>query len=475
MLGHRIRDLLKSAEVGTEIEVSGWVRTIRFSSSAFCFIQINDGSSLKGLQIIADETLPNYQSEIKNIGTGASLTVKGEIKESAGKGQRIELLAQSITVLGHAPSDYPLQKKGHSPEFLRSIAHLRPRTNVMGAMLRVRSACAQAIHNFFQKHHFNYIHTPIITSSDCEGAGEMFQVTTLDLNAPPRNEDQSIKYADDFFARQAFLTVSGQLSAENMACALSRVYTFGPTFRAENSNTTRHVSEFWMIEPEIAFADLNVNADLAEAFLQDVISEVMTRCDEDLQFFEMIRKMKKPSPFVDPTGGSLIENLKKVVETPFVRMDYTDAVKELKASGKQFQFPIEWGEALQTEHERYLSEELLKAPVIVTNYPASFKSFYMYLNDDNKTVRAMDVLVPRVGELIGGSQREDRYDVLLERMKHHDLDPKEYWWYLDLRKYGTVPHAGFGLGFSRLVMYITGLRNIRDVLPFPRTPRHAEF
>ena len=471
MFSQRVRDILKSATPGDEVEISGWVVTIR-EFPEFAFIELSDGSSLKGLQIVADKNIASYDV-VQSLGTGASFTAQGTIKESEGKGQRIELHAQALTLLGKSAEDYPLQKKRHSPEFLRGIAHLRPRTKVIGAAMRVRSACAQAIHDFYRKHDFYYVHTPIVTASDCEGAGEMFQVTTLDLDSVPKNDSGKVDYEQDFFARQSYLTVSGQLSAENLACGLGRVYTFGPTFRAEPSNTTRHISEFWMIEPEMAFADLDTDADLAEAFLQSVISDVLERCEDDIAFFESIRKFK--SPFVDMTGGALIDNLVKVSQTPFVRMSYTEAVKRLQASGRSFQYPVEWGAALQTEHERYLSEDLLKAPVIVTDYPASFKAFYMYLNDDGKTVRAMDVLVPRVGEIIGGSQREDRYDVLVDRITHHGLDPKDYWWYLDLRKYGTVPHAGFGLGFERLVMYMTGLKNIRDVTSFPRTPKHAEF
>ena len=471
MFAQRIRDILKTATAGTEVDISGWVVTIR-EFPEFAFIELSDGSSLKGLQIVADKNIDSYEV-VQSLGTGASLSVQGLIQDSEGKGQHIELHARKLTLLGPCAEDYPLQKKRHSPEFLRGIAHLRSRTKVIGAAMRVRSACAQAIHDFYRKHDFFYVHTPIITASDCEGAGEMFQITTLDLNSVPKNDAGKIDYDSDFFARQAYLTVSGQLSAENLACGLGRVYTFGPTFRAEPSNTTRHISEFWMIEPEMAFADLNTDADLAEAFLQSVIHDVLERCEDDIAFFESIRKFK--SPFVDMTGGALIDNLIKVSQTPFIRMSYTEAVERLQASGRSFQYPVEWGAALQTEHERYLSEELLQAPVIVTDYPASFKAFYMYLNDDQKTVRAMDVLVPRVGEIIGGSQREDRYDVLLERIQHHGLDPKDYWWYLDLRKYGSVPHAGFGLGFERLVMYMTGLKNIRDVTAFPRTPKHADF
>lgn len=472
MFAPRVRDILSEGIPETKLNISGWVNTSR-NFPLFSFIELTDGSSLKGLQIIADNTLENYDEVIKVLRTGASVSVSGTLKSSEGKNQSVELHADEVKLIGDCTDDYPLQKKRQSPEFLRGIAHLRPRTKVIGAAMRVRSACAQAVHNFFRKHDFYYIHTPIITSSDCEGAGEMFQVTTMDLNNVPKDDKGNTKYSDDFFARQAYLTVSGQLSAENLACALGRVYTFGPTFRAEPSNTTRHISEFWMIEPEMAFADLNTDADLAEAFIQDVITEVLEQSEDDIAFFEGIRKFK--SPFVDMTGGSLLDNLKSVSRTPFIRITYTEAIQRLEKSGKSFNFPVEWGLPLQTEHERFLSEELLNAPVIVTDYPASFKAFYMYQNDDGKTVRAMDVLLPRVGEIIGGSQREDRLDVLINRIESHGLDPKDYWWYLDLRKYGTVPHSGFGLGFERLVMYLTGLKNIRDVTSFPRTPKHAEF
>ena len=468
----RIRKILAEQQPDTNLTISGWVRTKRDSSS-FSFIEINDGSSLQGLQIIAEEKLENYETEIKKLTTGSSITVSGKVVESPGKGQRIEVHATSIKVIGLAAADYPLQKKRHSPEFLRKIAHLRPRTNIISAATRIRSACAQSIHDFFRKHEFYYVHTPIITASDCEGAGEMFQVTTIDPKAPPTTDKGDIDYGKDFFARQSYLTVSGQLSAENLACALGRVYTFGPTFRAENSHTTRHASEFWMIEPEMCFADLQVNADLAVDFLQSVIADVMNHCEEDIAFFNRVRKFK--SPFVEASKASLIDSLKKVVETPFERITYTEAINYLQKAKVKFEHSIDWGVALQTEHERYISEQLLKAPVIIYDYPAACKAFYMYLNDDEKTVRAMDVIVPRIGEIIGGSQREDRHDILVDRIKHHDLDPADYWWYLDLRKYGTVPHSGFGLGFERLLMYITGIRNIRDVITFPRTPGSADF
>lgn len=471
----QIRQILNEAEIGTSLEISAWVATKRKQKN-FSFVELNDGSCLKGLQVIIDENVDGYEANIAKVNTGTSIKIVGDVKESQGSEQRIELHATSFEIIGTIEEDYPLQKKRQSPEFLRDLAHLRARTKVMGMSTRVRSACAQAIHRFFRDNGFFYIHTPIITASDCEGAGEMFQVTTLDPNNLPRTDKGDIDYSQDFFGRKTFLTVSGQLSAENLACGLSRVYTFGPTFRAENSNTSRHASEFWMIEPELAFADLQADADLAENFLQEVIKEVMDVCQEDLEFCEQIITNKKfNSPFFDGSKASLISTLEQVITTPFQRLTYTEAIKLLNKSGQKFEHPTNWGDALQTEHERYLSEELFKAPTIVTDYPASFKSFYMYLNDDGKTVRAMDVLVPRIGEIIGGSQREDRYDVLKERIAHHGLPEEDYWWYLDLRKYGSVPHSGFGLGFERLVMYVTGLSNIRDVISFPRTPKHANF
>ena len=471
MFAQRIKQILAEAEVGSTISISGWVQK-KQKRSTFTFIDLNDGSSLQGLQVIIDNDIDGYEDFVRLSRVGASVQAQGTIVESQGK-QRIELHAKTATVLGTVADDYPIQAKRQTPEFLREKAHLRARTKIMSASMRVRSNAAQAIHSFFKKHDFAYVHTPIITASDCEGAGEMFQVTTLDLDNPAVLENGKVDYNQDFFARKAFLTVSGQLSAENMACALGRVYTFGPTFRAENSNTTRHVSEFWMIEPEMAFADLDVNIELATLFLQDVIAEVLETSAEDIAFFDQVRKFK--TPFVDNTKQSLVESLESIVKTPFERMTYTEAVDYVHKAKKKFQYPIRWGEALQTEHERYISEELLKAPVVITDYPEECKAFYMYRNEDGKTVRAMDVIVPRIGEIIGGSQREDRYDILLERLKHHELDPADYWWYLDLRKYGSVPHSGFGLGFSRLIMYLTGLNNIRDVLPFPRTPRHADF
>ena len=473
MFAKRIKELLSTAQPSDSIDISGWIQK-KQKRAEFSFIALNDGSSLSALQIIVDQDLNNYEELMRQSRVGASIRVIGKVVESQGKGQRIEIQAEQIEIIGTVADDYPIQAKRQTPDFLRERAHLRVRTRIMSAAMRVRSVAAQAIHSFFQKYDFAYIHTPIITASDCEGAGEMFQVSTLNLQDIPQDQKGNIDYSKDFFARKAFLTVSGQLSAENLACGLGRVYTFGPTFRAENSNTTRHVSEFWMIEPEMAFADLDVNIELATRFLQEVVSEVLERSAEDIAFFDKARTFKN-SPFVENTPTSLIESLQKMVSTSFERMTYTEALEHLTKSKKKFQYPVQWGEALQTEHERYISEELLKAPVVITDYPEVCKAFYMYRDEAQKTVRAMDVIVPRIGEIIGGSQREDRYDVLLERIKHHDLDPQDYWWYLDLRKYGTVPHAGFGLGFARLVMYLTGMKNIRDVLPFPRTPRHADF
>lgn len=473
MFAKRIKELLSTAQPSDSVDISGWIQK-KQKRADFSFIALNDGSSLSALQVIVDKDIDNYDEQMRQCRVGASVRVLGKIVASQGKGQRVEVHAHRIEIIGTVADDYPIQAKRQTPDFLREKAHLRARTRIMSAAMRVRSVAAQAIHSFFKKYDFAYIHTPIITASDCEGAGEMFQVSTLDPQNPPVDDKGNIDYSKDFFARKAFLTVSGQLSAENLACALGRVYTFGPTFRAENSNTTRHVSEFWMIEPEMAFADLDVNIELATRFLQEVVAEVLERSSEDIAFFDKARTFKN-SPFVENTPTSLIESLEKMVATPFERMSYTEALEHLKKSKRTFQYPVVWGEALQTEHERYISEELLKAPVVITDYPEACKAFYMYRNDDNKTVRAMDVIVPRIGEIIGGSQREDRYDILLDRIKHHDLDPQDYWWYLDLRKYGSVPHSGFGLGFARLVMYLTGMKNIRDVLPFPRTPKHAEF
>ncbi len=449
--------------IGQEVELRGWVRTRRDSKAGFSFLELNDGSCLGNVQVIAPAELPNYESDIRRSGNGWSLRVVGELKESPAKGQATEVHATQIEIFGEADADaYPLQKKRTSFEKLREWAHLRPRTNTFGAVARVRNQICRSIHDFYQENGFLYVHPPIITASDCEGAGAMFRVTTIDPAKPPRN-DAGVNYEEDFFGRKTFLTVSGQLEAEIFACSLGKVYTFGPTFRAENSNTSRHLAEFWMIEPEMAFYDLNDNMDLAEEFLKRIFSDVLSHCDEDMQFFNQ---------WVDKTA---IETLQGVVEHSFERLPYTEAVKILEGSGQKFEFPVSWGADLQAEHERYLTETHFKKPVILYDYPKAIKSFYMRVNDDDNTVRAMDVLVPRVGEIIGGSQREERLDVLEARMAESGLDANEYWWYLDLRRFGTVPHSGFGLGLERVVQFATGMANIRDVIPFPRTPGNAEF
>ena len=449
----KIKDALNSQKSIKELKVQGWVRTRR-DSKGFSFISINDGSCLANIQAVADEGIPGFE-DIHDATTGASIIVTGELVESPGKGQSWEIKASKIEITGLADDSYPLQKKGHTPEFLRQIAHLRPRSNLFGCVFRTRSRLAYAIHNFFQDKDFVYVHTPIITASDCEGAGEMFKVTTLDSNEKnPEN---------DFFGKPTFLTVSGQLEVETFACALSNVYTFGPTFRAENSNTTRHASEFWMIEPEMAYCDLFGDMDLAEEMIQYLVKDIMSNCSEDLELF---------SKFVDK---GLINRLNSVSENKFQRLSYTEAIKILEDSKKTFEHPIEWGVNLQTEHERFLTEELVKGPVTVYNYPKSIKPFYMRANDDGKTSAAMDLLVPGIGEIIGGSQREERLEVLLNNMEEHNISKEDYYWYSDLRKYGTVPHSGFGLGFERMLMFVTGVANIRDVIPFPRTPGNADF
>jgi asparaginyl-tRNA synthetase len=456
-----VKAALQSAAPIASIQVQGWVRTRR-DSKDFSFIELNDGSCLRNLQIIAKNTLPNYAA-VQHLITGASITVRGALVASQGKGQSWEVVADKIEIVGASDDTYPLQKKGHTPEFLREIAHLRPRSNLFGAVFRVRSRLAFAIHQFFQERGFVYVHTPIITGSDCEGAGELFRVTSIDPKNPPRRPDGAIDYAQDFFARSTFLTVSGQLEAEAFACALSKVYTFGPTFRAENSNTSRHANEFWMIEPEMAFTDLQGNMDVAEEIVKYLIRDIREHCAEDLELF---------AKFVDK---ELIARLDFVMERPFQRITYTEAVELLAESGEKFEFPVAYGANLQSEHERWLTEKHFKCPVTVFNYPKEIKPFYMRLNDDGKTVTAMDVLVPGIGEVVGGSQREERLEVLEENMRRHKMDPVDYKWYLDLRRYGTVPHSGFGLGFERMLMFVTGVSNIRDVIPFARTPGSAEF
>ncbi|WP_068814557.1 asparagine--tRNA ligase [Phormidesmis priestleyi] len=459
----RISELLRTGQPDELVTIKGWVRTKR-EQKGFSFIEVNDGSSMAGLQVVMNADLPDYESVVKRLSTGASVEVSGVLVPSPGKGQRIEVKADSVIVYGEADAEtYPLQKKRHSFEFLREIGHLRSRTNTLGAVFRVRNACSMAIHQFFQEQGFIWVHTPILTASDCEGAGEMFAVTSLDLKKVPLTENQSVDYSKDFFGKPTYLTVSGQLEAEIMATAFSNVYTFGPTFRAENSNTSRHLAEFWMVEPEMAFCDLEGDMDLAEAFLKYIFSYVLEKCPEDMQFFN------------DRIDNSVLTTAENIIQNEFERVTYTKAVELLLKSDRTFEYPVEWGSDLQSEHERFLAEELFKKPVIVTDYPTQIKAFYMRLNEDEKTVRAMDILAPKIGEIIGGSQREERLDVLERRIQAQGLDVKDYWWYLDLRRYGTVPHAGFGLGFERLVQFMTGMSNIRDVIPFPRTPLNVEF
>lgn len=448
--------------VGSELTLRGWVRSRR-DSKGITFIELNDGSRFKSLQLVVESgTVP--EDTLKQVTTGASIAASGVLVESPAAGQPVELKIGGIQLYGAAdPVGYPLQKKGHSFEFLREIAHLRVRSNTFGAVFRVRNAFAHAIHTFFQERDFIYVQTPIITTSDCEGAGAMFNVTSLNQRDPPRAASGEIDWAQDFFGRQAYLTVSGQLEAETFALGFTKVYTFGPTFRAENSNTPRHLAEFWMVEPEMAFYDLADDMRLAEEFLKFTVRYVLENCREDLEFFN--QRVEK----------TVLPTLEHVAESTFAHLSYTDAVEALQRAERNWEFPPEWGRDLKTEHERFLSEELFKKPVIVTDYPKDIKPFYMRLNDDNRTVRAMDVLVPRVGEIIGGSQREERYDVLVERIREAGLDERAYWWYLDLRRFGSVPHSGFGLGLERMMMYLTGLKNIRDVIPFPRTPGNADF
>ncbi|MBD1906971.1 asparagine--tRNA ligase [Funiculus sociatus GB2-A5] len=459
----RIVDILRNGQPEESVTVQGWVRTKR-ESKEFAFLEVNDGSSMANLQIVLNQDLPNYAEVIKQLNTGASVEIAGVLVPSLGKGQRIELKAQTVKVYGEAdPESYPLQKKRHSFEFLRTIGHLRSRTNSFGAVFRIRNACSYAIHQFFQERGFLWIHTPIISASDCEGAGEMFTVTSLNLRNVPRTEAQEVDYSQDFFGRPAYLTVSGQLEAEVMAMAFSNVYTFGPTFRAENSNTSRHLAEFWMVEPEMAFCDLEGDMDLAEAFLKHIFKYVMETCHEDMEFFNQ------------RIDNSVLATAENIINNQFERLTYTDAIALLEKTDQTFEYPVKWGLDLQSEHERYLAEEVFKKPVILTDYPTEIKAFYMRLNDDEKTVRAMDILAPKIGEIIGGSQREERLEVLQRRIEAQGLNPADYWWYLDLRRYGTVPHAGFGLGFERLVQFMTGMGNIRDVIPFPRAPLTVDF
>ncbi len=447
---------------GERVRVAGWIKSIR-DNGAFCFVSLNDGSFFEGLQVVAEKSKLSRYDEIVSLNVGAAIWFEGEIRLTPDARQPFELNADSAEIEGVSSPDYPLQKKRHSNEYLRTIAHLRPRTNLFSAVLRVRGVLAYAIHRFFNERGFVYVHTPIITASDCEGAGEMFRVTTLDLDNPPRGEDGGVDYSKDFFGKPAYLTVSGQLNGETHAMALGSIYTFGPTFRAENSNTPRHGAEFWMVEPEIAFADLDDDAELAEDMLKYIIKYVLAEAPEEMEFF---------NKFVDK---GLIERLNGVIGSDFARVTYTEAVKLLEESGEKFEYPVSWGVDLQTEHERYLTEKIFKRPVFVTDYPKEIKAFYMRLNDDGKTVAAMDCLVPGVGEIIGGSQREERLDVLTARMAELGLKEEDYWWYLDLRRYGSARHAGFGLGFERALMYITGVTNIRDVQSFPRTAGNAEF
>lgn len=462
---NKICDLLKkdqSAQLGKEVLIKGWVRTKRGNKN-IAFIAVNDGSIIHNIQVVVD-LAKITEEELKQVTTGASVAIKGILVKSQGQGQSVEIQATSVEVYGAAdPETYPLQKKGHTLEFLREIAHLRPRTNTFGAVLRIRHAMAFGIHKYFNDHGFSYLHTPIITGSDCEGAGAMFRVTTFDLDAIPKNESGHIDFAQDFFGKETSLTVSGQLEGELGAMALALVYTFGPTFRAENSNTPRHLAEFWMIEPEMAFYDIIDNMDLAEDFMKYLIRYALENCADDLEF---LNKMY---------DNELIERLKSVVSTKFERLPYTNAIEILEKSGQKFEFPVSWGADLQAEHERYLVEKHFGKPVILTDYPKDIKAFYMKQNEDGKTVRAMDVLFPRIGEIIGGSQREENYDKLLARIKEMNIPDKDMWWYLDTRKYGATPHSGFGLGFERLILFVTGMSNIRDVIPFPRTPKNAEF
>ncbi|HPK47989.1 MAG TPA: asparagine--tRNA ligase [Sphaerochaeta sp.] len=459
----RISTLLKREPSSEVVTAEGWVRTKR-ESKHVCFLEVNDGSSLKGLQVVIDKKRLGDQALLDSITTGSSIIAAGTIVSSQGASQAVELASSNLTLVGSCPVDtYPLQKKRHSLEYLREIAHLRARTNTFGAVTRVRNVLSWAIHQYFQERGFIWVHTPLISASDAEGAGQMFQVTTLDLANVPKTAEGAVNWDEDFFGRQSFLTVSGQLEGETYAMAMKNIYTFGPTFRAENSNTTRHLSEFWMVEPEMAFCTLDGNMAVAEEFLKYLLKAVLEHSGEDMEFF---------SKYVE---AGMRETLAKIIETPFVHLTYTDAVKELEKHNDRFSYPVKWGIDLQSEHEKFITEVIAKSPTIVTDYPKDIKAFYMKLNDDEKTVRGMDVLVPRLGEIIGGSEREADYDTLIARMAEMKLDPADYWWYLDLRRYGSVPHSGFGLGFERLVQYVTGMGNIRDVIPYPRAPRLADF
>ncbi len=461
MKRERVRDLLRAVSPGGDVSVSGWVRTRR-DSKEFSFLEINDGSSIDSIQVVAGVSLENYD-QVEKITTGCSVSVTGTLVESPGKGQRYEIRAREITVHGWAdPDSYPLQKKRHSFEFLREIAHLRARTNTFGAVNRVRNTLSYSIHRFFQEKGFIYVHTPIITSGDCEGAGELFRVTTLDPGSMHLVGGQT-DYSKDFFGRKTSLTVSGQLEGELLATALGSVYTFGPTFRAENSNTSRHLAEFWMVEPEMSFADLHDDISLAEEFLKYLFRQCLEECPDDMDFF---------NTRIQPGISGILES---IINASFEVISYSEAVTMLEGSGVSFEYPVKWGLDLHSEHERWLTEQKVRGPVVVVDYPREIKAFYMKLNDDEKTVRAMDVLLPKIGEVIGGSERESRYDVLVDRMREAGLNPDDYWWYLDIRRFGTVPHAGFGLGLERTVQFVTGMQNIRDVIPFPRTPLNAEF
>ena len=458
----RIKNLLDNDKADTDVTVEGWLRTVRHSKN-ISFLDVSDGSCMSGIQAVATPELANYETEIRKLTTGCCIRVAGRLTDSPGKGQRYELQAGQVEVVGYADEDYPLQKKRHSFEFLRTLGHLRMRTNTFGAVMRVRNAATQEIHKFFQKRGFIQLHSPIITLSDCEGAGDMFRVTTLDPDRTPRPHAGSVDYSQDFFGKEARLTVSGQLEAEIAALALTNVYTFGSTFRSENSNTSRHLAEFWMVEPEMAFCDIEGNMDLAEAFLKDVTKGVLDGCVDDMAFF---------NERIDPTT---LETLTSIVNQPFERITYTEAVEILQNAGRSFEYPVSWGINLQSEHERYIVEEHVGRPVMVIDYPKEIKAFYMYVNDDERTVAALDVLVPKIGEIIGGSQREHRLTQLQQRIQECGLLEEEYWWYLELRRYGSAPHSGFGLGFERLIQFMTGLGNIRDVVPFPRVPGFAEF